>query len=280
MPSKFRAERWTTCGPAIWNSVTNHFIRLFHPYAMLTIKKVLNEKNMDRNICVYRRKKNTQRRISIYWVGIGVLCVLQTFATFISHRILPFSKSHCTRTHSGINLWWLLLLLLYFLQILYLVRVCVLAYTVVSNRLIHCAIALFPSYDISTFVWRDFASVNASFRCLFLFIFLFFYLIFLSVLYRFKAGELNKKKNNKFYKCICCVVYIWLISDVHLNWCATAKSYNLYHLRWYFEFIFFFLKRLFVGHAEVKFQFFRLSVVLTMKICCLLRFNRLHSSKQ
>lgn len=56
-------------------------------------------------------------------------------------------------------------------QILYLVRVCVLAYTVESNRLIHCAIALFPSYDISTFVWRDFASVNASFWCFFLFIF-------------------------------------------------------------------------------------------------------------
>lgn len=43
-------------------------------------------------IFAYMEKKNTQRRISIYWVWIGVLCALQTFATFISHRILPFSE--------------------------------------------------------------------------------------------------------------------------------------------------------------------------------------------
>lgn len=146
---------------------------------MLTIEKVLNEKNMDRNICVYSKKKIPKEEFQYIESEIGVLCALQTFATFISHRILPFSKSHCTRIHSGIILWWLLLLLyIFFVQILYLVRVCVLAYTVVTNRLIHCAIVLFPSYDISTFVWRDFASVNASFRCFFLIIFLFFYLIF------------------------------------------------------------------------------------------------------
>lgn len=143
---------------------------------MLTIEKVLNEKNMDRNICVYGEKKIPKEEFQ-YIESELVCCVLyRRLQPLFRIAFSLFPKSHCTRIHSGINLWWLLLL--YFLQILYLVRVCVLAYTVVTNRLIHCAIVLFPSYDISTFVWRDFASVNASFRCFFLIIFLFFYLIF------------------------------------------------------------------------------------------------------
>lgn len=168
------------------------------------------------------KKKIPKEEFQYIESEIGVLCALQTFATFISHRILPFSKSHCTRIHSGIILWWLLLLLyIFFVQILYLVRVCVLAYTVESNRLIHCAIALFPSYDISTFVWRDFASVNASFWCFFLFIFLFLYLIFLSVSYRFKAGELNKKKQQ--------ILQMYLLFCVHLaNFgCSSELTYHI-----------------------------------------------------
>lgn len=55
-------------------------------------------------------------------------------------------------------------------------------------------------------------------------------------------------------------MFIWI--DVpHSNRIIYITCDDILNLFFFFE-----RKRLFVGHAEVKFQFFRLSVVLTMKI--------------
>lgn len=164
---------------------------------MLTIEKVLNEKNMDRNICVYGEKKYPKKNFNILSLNWCVVCFTDVCNLyFASHS--PFFRNPIAHAYTAASIFGGCCCCI-FLQILYLVRVCVLAYTVVTNRLIHCAIVLFPSYDISTFVWRDFASVNASFRCFFLIIFLFFYLIFFCP-FRIGSKPVNwiKKKSTNF----------------------------------------------------------------------------------
>lgn len=67
---------------------------------MLTIEKVLNEKNMDRNICVYGEKKYPKKNFNILSLNWCVVCFTDVCNLyFASHS--PFFRNPIAHAYTA-----------------------------------------------------------------------------------------------------------------------------------------------------------------------------------